>query len=67
MLVLLTNDFTSIYGAVVAAQLVERSLLIPEICSLNPNTIKIYLPIVQLNRKDENKEKEAGNDTFKKK
>ena len=27
--------------AVVAAQLVERSLLIPEICSLNPNTIKI--------------------------
>ena len=62
MLVLLTNDFTSIYGAVVAAQLVERSLLIPEIRSLNPNTIKIYLPIVQLNRKDENKEKEAGND-----
>ena len=40
------------------AQLVERSLPIPEICGLNPTIVRIYLPIV--NRKDENKEKEAG-------
>ena len=40
------------------AQLVEWSLLAPEICGSKPN---IYLPIVHLNRKDENKEKETGN------
>ena len=43
------------------AQLVERSLLTPEICGSNPNTSKFYLPIEHLKRKDKNKEKEAGN------
>ena len=43
--------------AVVVAQLVERSLLTPEVRGLNPNIGKFYLPIVHLNRKDKNKEK----------
>ena len=46
--------------AVVVAQLVDRSLPIPEIRSSNPNFGKFYLPIVHLNGKDENKEKEVG-------
>ena len=43
------------------AQLVERSVLTPEIRGSNPNIGKSYLPIVHLNRKDEIEEKEAGN------
>ena len=43
------------------AQLVERSLPTSDIHGSNPNIDKFYLPIVQLNRRDENKEKEAGN------
>ena len=50
---------SSINLAVVVAQLVERSLPTPEIRGSNPNFGKLYLPIV--NRKDKNKEKEAGN------
>ena len=45
--------------AVVVAQLTERSLPIPEIRGSNPNFRKFYLPIVHLNGKDENREKEA--------
>ena len=45
----------------VVAQLVERWLTTPEIHGSNLNIGKFYLPIVNLNRKDENKEKEAGN------
>ena len=41
--------------AMVVAQLVEQSLPTPENRSLNPNIGKI------LSRKDENKEREAGN------
>ena len=41
--------------------MVELSLPTPEICGLNPNIGKFYLPIVNLNRKDKNIEKEAGN------
>ena len=51
--------------AVVVAQLVERSLPTPEIRGSNPNIGKFYLPIG--NRKEENKEKEAGNGPFLKK
>ena len=47
-------------GAVVVAQLVERSLTTSEIRGSNPNISKFYLPIVHLNRKDGNKENEAG-------
>ena len=47
--------------AVVVAQLVERSLLTPEIRSLNPNIGKVLPTNCKLNVKDENKEKEAGN------
>ena len=47
--------------AVVVAQLVKRLLPTPEIRGSNPNIGKFYLPIVNLNRKDENKEKVAGN------
>ena len=49
---------------VVVAQLVERSLLIPEVRGSNPVIGKIYWIFVycQLYWKDENKEKEAGND-----
>ena len=43
------------------AQLVEWSLPAPEIRGSNPNFGKFYLPIVHLNRKNENKEKAAGN------
>ena len=55
-------------GAVVVAQLVERSLPIPEVCSSNPAIGKnlnwtIYR---QLYWKYENKEKEAWKGTFKK-
>ena len=46
---------------VVVAQLVERSLPTTEIYGLNPNIGKFYLPIAHLNRKGENKVKEAGN------
>ena len=38
-------------GVVVVAQVVERSLLTPEICGSNPNIGKFNLPIVQLNIK----------------
>ena len=41
--------------------MLEQSISTPEICGSNPNIGKFYLPIVHLNRKDENKEKEAGN------
>ena len=40
--------------------MVERSLPTPEICGSNPNIGKFYLPIVHLNRKVKNKEREAG-------
>ena len=56
--------------AVVVAQLVERSLPTPEICGLNPGIGKFFINqiIYQVyHRKDENKEKEAGNGpSFKK-
>ena len=42
----------------VVAQFLDRSRLTPEIRGSNPNIGKFYLPIVNLNRKDENKEKE---------
>ena len=45
----------------VVAQLVEQSLLTPEICSLTPHIGKFLSPNCKLNRKDKNKEKEAGN------
>ena len=47
--------------------MLEQSISTPEICGSNPNIGKFYLPIVQLNRKDENEEKEAGNGPFFKK
>ena len=43
------------------AELVERSLPTPEICGSNPNFGKVLSTNCKLNRKDENKEKEAGN------
>ena len=48
------------------AQLVERSLLTPEIGSSNPNIVKnfIYQLYIEM-EKDENKEKEAGNGPLK--
>ena len=51
---------------VVVAQLVERSLPIPEVRGSNPVIGKIYWIFVycQLYWKDENKEKEAGNGPF---
>ena len=56
--------------AVVVAQLAERSLPTPEIRDSNPdigNEIFIDVFICQLlYRKDENKEKEAGNGPLKK-
>ena len=52
--------------AMVVAQLVKRLLPTPEIRGSNPNIGKFYLPIVNLNRKDENKEKVAGNGPSKK-
>ena len=45
------------------AQLVERLFLRR---SLNPNIGKVLSTNCKLNGKDENKEKEAGNDPFKK-
>ena len=52
----------------VVAQLAERSLPTPEIRSLNPNigNILIVFFCQLLSRKDQNKEKEAGNGPFKK-
>ena len=47
--------------AEVVAQLVEQSLLTPEICGSNPNISKVLSTNCKLNRKDKNKEKEAGN------
>ena len=57
-----------IFWEVVVAQLVERSLSIPEVRGSNPVIGKIYWTFVycQLYWKDENKEKEAGNGPFKK-
>ena len=55
--------------AVVVAQLAERSLPTPEIRGSNPdisNILNIFICQL-LSRKDENKEKEAGNGPFKKK
>ena len=52
------------------AQLIERSLPTPEVCSLNPVISKLlYGTFVycQLYGKDENKEKEAGMAVFFKK
>ena len=54
------------------AQLLERSLPIPEVCGLNPVIGKIYLNIEHLFTvncvlKRQNKEKEAGNGPFFKK
>ena len=51
------------------AQLVEQLLLTPEVRGLNPVIGEILMNIVycQLYRKDENKEKEAGNGPFYKK
>ena len=54
----------------VVAQLAERSLTIPEDTGSNPVIGNFYLNIYLLLtdcRKDENKEKEAGNGPFKKK
>ena len=45
----------------VVAQLVERLLPPPEIRGSNPNIGKVLTTNCKLNRKDENKEKEAGN------
>ena len=49
------------------AQLVQQWLPILEIHSANPNISKFYLPIVNLDRKDKNEEKEAENGPFNKK
>ena len=51
----------------VVEQLAERSLMTPEIRGLNPDIAKKSLSVIicQLqSRKDENKEKEAGNGPF---
>ena len=52
----------------VVAQLLERSLPIPEVRILNPAIGKKYIEHFTVNciEKDENKEKEAGNGSFKK-
>ena len=47
--------------AEVVAQLVEWLLPTPEIHGSNPNIDKVLSTNCNLNRKDENKEKEAGN------
>ena len=54
------NQVPEIGWAVVVAQLVERLLLTPEICGSNPDVGKILSTNCK-NRKDKNKEKEAGN------
>ena len=60
----MTEGKGEVEGAVLVAQLVERSLPVPEIRSSNPKTsAKFYLPIVHFNRKDKNKEKETENGT----
>ena len=54
--------------AMVVAELAERSLPTPEILGLNPdigNILNVFICQL-LSRKDENKEKEAGNGPFKK-
>ena len=60
---------TTTFGEVVVAQLVERSLPIPEVRGSNPVIGKIlYISNICLLSivywKDENKEKEAGNGPF---
>ena len=69
-ILLLTVKFKKVgSGAVVVAQLAERSLPTPEIRGSNPdigNISNIFICQL-LSRKDENKEKEAGNGPFKKK
>ena len=48
-------------GALVVAQLVERSLPTPDIRNSNSNMGKVLFTNCKLNRIAENKEKEAGN------
>ena len=51
--------------AVVVALLVEMSLPIPEFCSSNPAIGNFMMNLCTVNcLKDENKEKEVGNDPF---
>ena len=54
--------------AAVVAQLVERSLPIPEVCGSNPVIGYLYITFMLSTLlkfwKDENKEKEAGNSQF---
>ena len=47
--------------AVVVAQLVEQSLPTPKMCGWNPNIGNVLSTNCNLNRKDKNLEKEAGN------
>ena len=56
------------FRAVVVAQLAEQSLPTPEIRGSNPDIGKISNVFIcqLLSRKDENKEKEAGNGQLKK-
>ena len=49
------------------AQLVERSLPTSDIRGSKSQHWQSFVYQLQLNRKDENEEKEAGNGTFKKK
>ena len=57
-------------GAVVVAQLVERSIPIPEVCGSNPVIGYKFIYILNICLlstvywKDENKEKEAGNGPY---
>ena len=53
------NQVPEIGWAVVVGQLVEQLLLTPEICGSNPDVGKILSSNCK-NRKDKNKEKEAG-------
>ena len=46
--------------AVVVAQLVERLLPTPEIRGSNPNIYKVLSTNCELNRRDDNNDKEAG-------
>ena len=48
------------FGAVVVAQLVERSLPTPENRGSNPNIAKVLSINCKLNRKDKDIEKEEG-------
>ena len=65
---LLTDDKDNRSWAVVVAQLAERSLPTPEIRGSNPDIGNISNVFIcqLLSRKDENKEKEAGNGPLKK-